>query len=66
MDGLTDHRKNVLWDNNFKLGASVVASAASKFGEWIQAGTDVSTPHRKYQVMSQISPWFSAACALTM
>ena len=44
----------------FKLGAS---AAASEFCEWVQVGTDVYVPHRKYQVKSHSSPWFSAACA---
>ena len=44
----------------FKLGAS---AAASEFCEWVQVGTDVYIPHRKYQVKSHSSPWFSAACA---
>ena len=42
----------------FKLGAS---AAASEFCEWVQVGTDVYVPHRKYQVKSHSSPWFSAA-----
>ena len=44
----------------FKLGAS---AAASEFCEWVQVGIDVYIPHRKYQVKSHSSPWFSAACA---
>ena len=30
---------------------------------WVQVGIDVYIPHRKYQVKSYSSPWFSAACA---
>ena len=44
----------------FRLGAS---AAASEFCYWIQVGIDVYIPHRKYQVKSHSSPWFSAACA---
>ena len=47
----------------FKLGAS---AAASEFCEWVQVGTDVYIPHRKYQVKPHPSSWFSAACAATI
>ena len=57
-DGLRDHLRDVPWENIFKLGAS-----AAEFCEWIQVGIDVYIPHRKYQVKSHSSPWFSAACA---
>ena len=56
-DGLRDHLRDVSWEDIFKLGASAAVS------EWIQAGIDVHIPHRKYQVKSHSSPWFSAACA---
>ena len=59
-DGLCDHLRDVPWEDIFKLGAS---AAASEFCEWVQVGTDVYIPHRKYQVKSHSSPWFSAACA---
>ena len=59
-DGLRDHLRDVPWEDIFKLGAS---AAASEFCEWIQVGIDVYIPHRKYQVKSNSSPWFSAACA---
>ena len=59
-DGLRDHLRDVPWEDVFKLGAS---AAASEFCEWIQVGIDVYIPHRKYQVKSHSSPWFSAACA---
>ena len=52
--------RDVPWDDIFKLGAS---AAASEFCEWVQVGIDVYIPHRKYQVKSHSSPWFSAACA---
>ena len=52
--------RDVPWEDIFKLGAS---AAASEFCEWIQVGIDVYIPHRKYQVKSHSSPWFSAACA---
>ena len=59
-DGLRDHLRDVPWENIFKLSAS---AAASEFCEWVQVGIDVYTPHRKYQVKPDSSPWFSAACA---
>ena len=59
-DGLHNHLRDVLWEDTFKLGAS---AAASEFCEWVQVGTDVYIPHRKYQVKPHSSPWFSAACA---
>ena len=52
--------RDVPWEDIFKLGAS---AAASEFCEWVQVGTDVYIPHRKYQVKPHSSPWFSAACA---
>ena len=59
-DGLHDHLRDVPLEDIFKLGAS---AAASEFCEWIQVGIDVYVPHRKYQVKSHSSPWFSAAFA---
>ena len=50
--------RDVLQEDIFKLSA-----ATSKFCEWIQLGIDVYIPHKKYQVKSRSSPWFSAACA---
>ena len=47
----------------FKLGAS---AAASEFCEWVQVRIDVSIPHKKHQVKSHSSPWFSAAFAATI
>ena len=55
-----DHLRDAPWEDIFKPGAS---AAASEFCEWIQVGTDVYIPHRKYQVKPHSSPWFSAACA---
>ena len=59
-DGLRDYLRDVPRKDIFKLGAS---AAASECCEWIQVGIDVYIPHRKYQVKSHSSPWFSAACA---
>ena len=56
---LTKYRKVFF----LKLGAS---AAASEFCEWVQVGTDVYIPHRKYQVKPHSSPWFSAACAASI
>ena len=53
---LTKYRKVFF----LKLGAS---AAASEFCEWVQVGTDVYIPDRKYQVKPHSSPWFLAACA---
>ena len=52
--------RDVPWEDIIKLGAS---AAASEFCEWVQVGTDVYIPHRKYQVKSHQSSWFSVACA---
>ena len=52
--------RDVPWEDIFKLGAS---AAASEFCQWVQVGIDVYTPHRKYQVKSHSSPWFSAVRA---
>ena len=59
-DGLCDHLRDVPWEDIFKLNAS---AAASELCEWVQVGTDVYTPHCKYQVKPHSPPWFSAACA---
>ena len=59
-DGLCDHLRDVPWEDIFKLSAS---AAASEFCEWVQVGSDVYIPHRKYQVKPHPSLWFSAACA---
>ena len=59
-DGLSDHLKDVPWEDIFKLSAS---AAANEFCEWVHVGTDVYIPHRKYQVKPHSSPWFSASCA---
>ena len=59
-DGLRDHLRDVSWEDIFKLGAS---AAANEFCEWVQVGTDVYIPYKKYQVKPHSSPWFSAACA---
>ena len=60
MDNLSDHLRNLLWEDLFKLSAS---AAASEFCEWIQVGVNVYIPHLKYQVKCHSFPWFSAACA---
>ena len=52
-DGLRDHLRDVTWGDIFKLGAS---AAASEFCEWVQVGTDVYMPHKKYQVKPHSSP----------
>ena len=59
-DGLCDHLRDVPQEDIFKLGTS---AAASEFCEWVQVGTDVYIPHRKYQVKPHSSPWFSPAYA---
>ena len=57
-DGLRDHLRDIPWEVIFKLSAS---AAASEFCEWVDVGTDVYIPHRKYQAKPHSSPWFSAA-----
>ena len=59
-DGLSDHLRDVSWQDIFKLGAS---AAASEFCEWAHIGIDVYVTHCKYQDKPHPSPWFSAACA---
>ena len=58
-DDLLDYLREFPWKEIFKLSAS----AAAEFYEWIPVGIDVYIPHRKNQVKSHSSPWFSAACA---
>ena len=62
-DGLHDHLRDVPWKDIFKLSPS---AAASEFCKWVQVGTNVYIPHRKYQVTPHSSPWFSAACAVAI
>ena len=52
--------RDVPREDIFKLDAS---AAASEFCEWVQVEIDAFIPHRKYQVNSHSSQWFSAACA---
>ena len=52
--------RDVPWEDIFKLGAS---AAAHEFSEWVQVGIDAFISHRKYQVKSHSSPWFSPVCA---
>ena len=59
-DCLCDSWRDVPWEDIFKLVAS---AAAKEFCEWVQVGIDVYIPHRKYQVKSHSSPWFSACTA---
>ena len=46
-DSLCNHLEDAPWEDIFKVGAS---AAAREFCKWIQIGTDVYIPHRKYQV----------------
>ena len=62
-DALSDHFRDVPWEDIFKVSAS---AAASEFCEWVKFGIDVSTTHCKYHVMPLSSPCFSAACAATI
>ena len=59
-DSLCDQLRDVPWEDIFKLGAS---AAATEFCEWVQVGTDVYIPHRKYHAKCHSPQWFSAACA---
>ena len=59
-NGPHDHLRDVPWEDIFKLSAS---AAASEICEWVQVGTDVYIPHRKYRVKPHSSPWFSATDA---
>ena len=60
-DCLRDHLRDVPRDDILK--PSAPAAAASEFCEWVQAGIDVNIPHRKLQIKSHSSQWFSTACA---
>ena len=55
-----DYFRDVSWEDIFKLSAS---AAAGEFCDWVQVGTDVYIPHRKYLVKPHSSPQFSAVCA---
>ena len=61
-DGLRDHLRDAPLEDIFKRSAS---ATASEFCEQFQVGFDIyiCIPHRKYQVKSHSSAWFSAACA---
>ena len=52
LDGLRDHLRDVPWEDIFS-----ASTAASEYFEWVQVGIDVYIP----QVISNSSPWFSAA-----
>ena len=58
--GLLHHLRDFPWEDILKLSAS---AAASEFCGWFQVGIDISISHRKYQVKTHSSPWFSGACA---
>ena len=45
-----------------KLGHSFMSKKVC-ICEWVQIGIDLYIPHCKYQVKTDSSPWFSAACA---
>ena len=62
-DGLRDHLRDIPWEDIFKLSAS---AAFSEFCEWVQVRIDVYISHRKFQVKSNSSPWFSAVSAATV
>ena len=59
-DSLCDHLRDVPWEDIFKLGAP---AATSEFCKWVQVGIDVYISHRKYQIKTHSSPWFSVAFA---
>ena len=40
----------------------VTLAATSEFCEWVQIGTDVYIPHRKFQVRPHSSLWFPFVC----
>ena len=46
-DGLSDHLRDVPWEDIFKRDAS---ATASQFCEWVQVGIDIYIHHRKHQV----------------
>ena len=62
-DGLCDHLRYVPLEDIFKLSNS---ADGGEFCECIQTGIDMYILQCKYQVKSNSSPWFSAACAAAM
>ena len=54
---LRDHFRNVPWEDMFILSSS---AATCEFCKWVQVGIGVYISHRKYQVKSHSSSWFSA------
>ena len=58
-DSLSDHLRDIPWEDICKLGAS---AAASEFCEWVQDGIGVYIP-QKISRKLHLSSWFSAACA---
>ena len=53
----------LLWNSDhIVVSVSIPVSAASEFCEWVQVDINVYIPHRKYQVKSHLSPWFSTTC----
>ena len=59
-DNHHDHLRDALWEDIFKLGASV---AASEFCKWVHVEIHVYIPHRKHKAKSLSSSCLSAACA---
>ena len=55
---LSDHLRDVPWEDIFKLSAS---AAASEFCEWVR--DDLSIPNQTYQVKPHSSLWFYTAFA---
>ena len=55
--------RDVPWEDILKISAS---AGASEFCEWVWVRIDLYVSHRKYQVKSHSSPWFSASCALAI
>ena len=62
-DGLCDHLRYVPLEDIFKLSNS---ADGGEFCECIQTGIDMYILQCKYQVKSNSSPWFSAACTAAM
>ena len=59
-DSFRDLLRDAPWSDIFALPVELCAAEVS---DWIQTGIDAFVPHRKYQLKSHSSPWFSPACA---
>ena len=55
--------RDVPQEHIFKVSGS---AAAGEFCEWVQVEIEKYIPHHKYEVKPHSSPWFWAACAISI